>query len=329
MRLIMWTWNYDRRKQRKWLKEWELITIISAFRMATLKEPPEASYKPPPKSKWSVPPAAPKCPACRKGSDNNRLYENYIFKSSPKVTLLSEHLPPKDLNLSCWASDGFRQDSIPQGLRPLQTLQGSQPGDKGVHYKFRFCCQIIFMFCCFILTPVWNQKSLTPSTLTEHKAQLYCQGCYQQVFMEKVQKLISLSLINTISRLLGLQAVQQRQVLWSEARVWPGQPGEGGPGGRDEGQGQVLPRMWGPGVACGRDQCRGGQISPGAAHGSLVSVTYYVSGMRGLQWVWTGSWGGHCHGPGTKGQVGIQRISANPLWTNQSLLVQVPEGVRW
>ena len=37
--------------------------------MATLKEPPEAVFKPPPKSKWSAAPAAPKCPACRKGSD--------------------------------------------------------------------------------------------------------------------------------------------------------------------------------------------------------------------------------------------------------------------
>ena len=76
----MWTWNvYDRRKQRKWLKEWRLITIVSAFRMATLKEPPEASYKPPPKSKWSVPPAAPKCPACRKGSDNDRYTKVHKF----------------------------------------------------------------------------------------------------------------------------------------------------------------------------------------------------------------------------------------------------------
>jgi len=29
------------------------------------------------------------------------------------------------------------------------------------------------------------QKSLTPSTLTEHKTQLYCTPCYQQVFMIK------------------------------------------------------------------------------------------------------------------------------------------------
>ena len=116
----------------------EGLSLVSAFRMATLKEPPEASYKPPPKSKWSVPPAAPKCPACGKGSDNDRNMKSFV------LTLLSELLPPQELNLSCWASDGFRQDSIPQGLRPLQTLQGSQPGDKGVLYKFRFCCQTIF-----------------------------------------------------------------------------------------------------------------------------------------------------------------------------------------
>jgi len=29
------------------------------------------------------------------------------------------------------------------------------------------------------------KKSLTPSNLTEHKTQLYCSNCYQQVFMEK------------------------------------------------------------------------------------------------------------------------------------------------